>query len=101
MRRRYRLGEAIPLGQLDGKPAPAACRFEVTRPDGAVITRDWDKKGFRVRATQPGIWSWRMYVREGGSTSLETGELEVVAPAEPNPNDTGRLTRFIRRLGGR
>jgi hypothetical protein len=96
----YRLGETIRLGELDGRPAPAACRFEVIRPDGKVLTRDWDKHGFRVRASQPGIWTWRMYSREGGKTSLEGGELEVILPPESHRDDASGLARLLRQVAG-
>jgi hypothetical protein len=97
---RYRLGETIPLGGAGGRPAPAACRFEVSRPDGATLNRDWDKKAFRIKASQPGIWSWRMYVREGNATSVETGEFEVLNERWHAAGVASLLTRLLRRFTG-
>jgi hypothetical protein len=93
----------VRLGEIGGKPVPAACRFEVVRPDGVIVTRDWDKKAFQLNATHPGIWSWTMYVRHGGATVAETGRFEVTSGRGDvaAPRIVGRIGQLVRRFGGK
>jgi hypothetical protein len=100
---RYTLGQKVRLGEIGGKPVPAACRFEVIRPDGKLVTRDWDKHAFQLKVSQPGIWTWKMYVRDGNATTFESGQFEVFPGGKDKAHSPsgGRAGWLARRFGGK
>lgn len=77
------------------KSAHPVCRFELRRPDGSLVQRDWEQKSFTVRANQAGVWTWRMYIREESKTSVESGRFAVVL-GHDNPVRTDSLLDRVR-----
>jgi hypothetical protein len=96
---RYYVGDRLVLGERDGKPI-AAGRVEAVRPDGSRVTRDWGKGPRRLRLDQAGVWSWRLYIREGNRTRVEEGDITVL-PAPSTPRGLGRLLQRITHVKGR
>lgn len=97
---RYLLGETILLPvQSDEEESPAPVnRVEVIRPDGTTSGKDWDHHRWRSRVDQTGIWHWRVFIRAGDRTGVQSGEFEVVGgglETRIRPK-TRILARFLR-----
>jgi hypothetical protein len=74
-------------------------RVEITRPDGSLLTIDWDRKPVSLRPGMIGVWRWRMYLRGGQGTSTETGAFEVVGGGQVRMLD--RIRGHLARLMGK
>jgi hypothetical protein len=77
----YVVGQTVRIGGVDpnsGDEVEMVNRVDVTRPDGSVVTKDWDARAFTVKVDRPGIWVWEAVIREGGASHLQSGQFEVV-----------------------
>lgn len=103
MRQSYHLSDMVAFGiepKKSGNSDRRATRVDLIRPDGSAIHKDWRRGAWKVKVDQLGTWSWQLYQREQGITTVESSQFEVL----PRRDETSisstvreRLTRWLRR----
>lgn len=75
---RYVVGERVVLS-AERESGAVPNRVEVDCPDGSRRGKDWDLKTYSITPETAGIWKWRVFVRDHGTTTVQSGDFEVVA----------------------